>query len=67
MLNGFWDFLELLHQKIKPGGQFHAATDWEPYALEMADVLKAARGFTPTTADGSPFNERPDYVSKSFN
>ena len=55
------EFLALLHQKIKPGGQFHAATDWEPYALEMADVLKAAPGFTPTTADGSPFSERPEY------
>lgn len=55
------DFLRLLHQKIKPGGQFHAATDWEPYALEMAEILEAAQGFISSAPDGSPFSERPNY------
>jgi len=53
------DFLSLLHQKIKPGGQFHVATDWKPYALQIAETLKAAQGFTPSAPDGSPFSERP--------
>ena len=33
------DFIALLAQKIRPGGFFHAATDWEDYAQHMLEVL----------------------------
>ncbi len=33
------DFIELLAQKIKPGGILHLATDWQSYAEQMMQVL----------------------------
>lgn len=32
-------FVELLASRLKSGGYFHCATDWENYALQMLDVL----------------------------
>ena len=49
-------FVELLCRKLKPSGLLHLATDWEPYAEYMWDVLEAqvllsnmngARGSSP--------------------
>ena len=54
------EFLELVCRKLKAGGIFHAATDWEPYAEQMAAVLGACPGLVSLTA-GSPFSPRPDY------
>jgi len=34
-------FVELLCRKLKSGGLLHLATDWEPYAQHMWDVLEA--------------------------
>lgn len=53
-------FLELVCRKLKPGGIFHAATDWEPYAEHMAETLQACPALCSLTAD-SPFSPRPDY------
>lgn len=53
-------FLDLLVKKLKPGGYFHAATDWEPYAQAMLDVLSSDIRFL----NNSPTNnycERPEY------
>lgn len=38
------DFVAELHSKLKPGGILHLATDWEPYALQMMEVLSEAPG-----------------------
>ena len=47
----------LLASRLKPGGYFHAATDWEEYAQQMLEVLSAepllentASGFAPRPA-----------------
>ena len=48
-------FVNLLKQKLKPGGVVHAATDWPDYALWIDEAFsgwgKASRGFAerPTT------------------
>lgn len=34
-------FVELLASRLKPGGMLHLATDWEPYAGQMLEVLEA--------------------------
>jgi tRNA (guanine-N7-)-methyltransferase len=34
-------FIAQLVQHIEPGGYFHAATDWQPYAEQMLEVLRA--------------------------
>jgi tRNA (guanine-N7-)-methyltransferase len=39
------DFVNTLAQKLKEGGIFHLATDWEDYALWMQNVLEASSSF----------------------
>jgi tRNA (guanine-N7-)-methyltransferase len=38
-------FVELLADKLKPDGVLHLATDWEPYAEQMREVLAASSDF----------------------
>ena len=38
-------FVELVASRLQPGGLFHLATDWEPYAEHMFDVLDASPAF----------------------
>lgn len=45
------DFVRLVHSKLKPGGTFHLATDWEPYAEHMLEVLNAAPGWVNLSED----------------
>jgi tRNA (guanine-N7-)-methyltransferase len=52
-------FLDLIHSKLKTGGTFHAATDWENYAEHMMETLDAHKGFVNTQEHG--YAERPDY------
>jgi len=51
-------FVAKLIQHIRPGGYLHCATDWEPYAQQMLEVLTAEPGLE-NTAQG--FAEKPDY------
>jgi len=52
------EFMDLLARVIRPGGTFHAATDWVPYAEQMLAVLSAAPDFANTTPAGG-WCERP--------
>jgi len=45
-------------EKLKPGGIFHLATDWENYAQHMLRVMRQAPGFENLAADDS-FVPRP--------
>ncbi len=54
------DFVSLIAQKLKPGGLFHLATDWEDYAFHMVEIMNSSAGFTNTAIDGD-FVKRPDY------
>jgi tRNA (guanine-N7-)-methyltransferase len=54
------DFLTLAATRLRPGALLHCATDWEPYAEQMLDVLTAHPGFENTQADGG-FAPRPDF------
>ncbi|KAF1687347.1 tRNA (guanosine(46)-N7)-methyltransferase TrmB [Pseudoxanthomonas broegbernensis] len=38
------EFAALLARKLRVGGRLHLATDWEPYAVHMLDVLEATPG-----------------------
>jgi tRNA (guanine-N7-)-methyltransferase len=49
------DFVKLLHQKLKPQGILHLATDWEDYATQMKEVILASALFEPA----APLIERP--------
>ncbi len=44
-------FLELVAAKLKPGGYFHLATDWFPYAQAMQVVFSASDQFSGGVID----------------
>ena len=48
-------FLELISSKLKPGGFFHIATDWLPYAEYIQEV------FAPSTLFSGGVVERPEW------
>jgi tRNA (guanine-N7-)-methyltransferase len=52
-------FAERLARVITPGGLFHAATDWEPYAEHMLAVLDAADTWFENTAGRGRFAPGP--------
>jgi tRNA (guanine-N7-)-methyltransferase len=54
-------FVDLVTSRLAPGGYLHCATDWQPYAEQMRDVLQAAPGLLDTSAAGSGFVPRPDW------
>ncbi|WP_315360902.1 tRNA (guanosine(46)-N7)-methyltransferase TrmB [Neisseria bacilliformis] len=47
-------FAAKLLPKLKSGGYIHLATDWEEYAAQMLDVLRAFPGLENTAADYAP-------------
>ncbi|HWI11324.1 MAG TPA: tRNA (guanosine(46)-N7)-methyltransferase TrmB [Burkholderiaceae bacterium] len=52
------EFVRLLAERLAPGGYLHCATDWQPYAEQMLQVL-AAEPALRNTVDG--YAPRPDY------
>lgn len=52
------EFLTLAATRLTPGAVVHCATDWEPYAEQMLDVLTAHPDFENTVPDGG-FAPRP--------
>jgi len=52
------EFVSLVASRLKVGGVFHLATDWEPYAEHMAEVMEASTEFT-SLAD-SPYSSKPE-------
>jgi tRNA (guanine-N7-)-methyltransferase len=52
-------FLALLARVLRPGGTFHAATDWGPYAEQMLSVLTQASDAFVNTAPAGGYCERP--------
>ncbi|MFG2432862.1 tRNA (guanosine(46)-N7)-methyltransferase TrmB [Streptomyces sp. NPDC048590] len=54
------EFLDLVAGRLKPGALVHCATDWEPYAEQMLEVLTAHPLFENTRPDGG-FAPRPTF------
>lgn len=52
-------FVQALLPKLKKGGAVHTATDWEPYADHMLEVLSGVEGIA-NTSDGAT-DGRPSY------
>ena len=51
-------FIAKLLAHLKPGGYLHCATDWQPYAEQMLQVLSDEPGLVNTAVDYAP---KPDY------
>ncbi len=54
------EFVQAVRAKLEVGGVFHMATDWQPYAEHMMQVMSAAEGYRNRFAEGS-YAERPEY------
>ena len=54
------EFVALAARRLAPGGVFHAATDWTPYAEHMLEVL-AACPLLENASPGGGYAARPDY------
>lgn len=46
---------------LKPGGYLHCATDWEPYAIQMLEVLGAEPLLQNTSTDATGYADKPAY------
>ncbi|WP_082865329.1 MULTISPECIES: tRNA (guanosine(46)-N7)-methyltransferase TrmB [unclassified Oleiphilus] len=53
------EFAERIRSKLEIGGVFHMATDWEPYAEHMMEVMEAAPGYENVAGAGQ-YSERPE-------
>ncbi len=54
------NFVETLRAKIKVGGTYHMATDWENYAEHMMEVMNEAPGYE-NIAGKNEFHPRPEF------
>lgn len=55
-------FVELLASRLAPGGYLHCATDWQPYADQMLEVLSAQAALRNTVEEGAGgYAPRPGY------
>jgi tRNA (guanine-N7-)-methyltransferase len=53
-------FAALVASRLAPGGYLHCATDWEPYAEQMLEVLSAEPALANSVSEGG-WAPRPDH------
>lgn len=53
------DFVQMVRSRLRLGGVFHMATDWQPYAEQMLETMQQADGFS--NCAGSDYAPKPDY------
>jgi len=53
-------FVELVASRLAPGGVFRLATDWEPYALQMLEVLGSAHTLFSNLSPTGDWVPRPE-------
>ncbi len=54
-------FVSRLVTRLAPGGYLHCATDWQPYAEQMLEVLSAEPQLANTSTDPGGYSPRPDW------
>jgi len=52
--------IELLASRMRPGALLHLATDWEPYAQHMLEVMGSSDGFVNLSPSGD-FCDQPEW------
>lgn len=58
------EFAQLVRRKLKIGGIFHMATDWQPYAEHMLETMQQADGYTNLSPDAT-YIQRPEERPKT--
>lgn len=59
-------FVTLLASRMKAGSVLRLATDWEPYALQMLEVLGTCADFVNLSRDGGFIERAPERVTTRF-
>jgi len=54
------EFLQLIRDRLRVGGLLHMATDWQPYAEQMLELVEATEGYA-NTSDTGGYVPRPSY------
>ncbi|WP_026376657.1 tRNA (guanosine(46)-N7)-methyltransferase TrmB [Aestuariibacter salexigens] len=54
------DFINVVRGALSVGGQLHMATDWEPYAEHMLEVMQQCDGWQNLSPTGD-YIERPEF------
>ena len=54
------EFVQRVRQKLKVGGRFHMATDWENYAQHMLEITDQSTAFRNCAGAGN-YSPKPDY------
>lgn len=54
-------FIAKLVQHVAPGGYLHLATDWEPYAQQMLEVLSGDPDLVNTSTRADGYADKPEY------
>jgi tRNA (guanine-N7-)-methyltransferase len=54
------EFVQLVRRKLRIGGQFHMATDWQNYAEHMLAVMTVAQGYANEAGAGQ-YATRPEH------
>lgn len=58
------EFAQLVRKKLKIGGIFHMATDWQPYAEHMLEIMQQAEGYQNLSTDET-YVARPEERPKT--
>jgi tRNA (guanine-N7-)-methyltransferase len=58
------DFVALVGSRLRRGGLFHMATDWEDYALQMLEVMSQSPAFENAAGAGR-YSARPDWRAET--
>jgi tRNA (guanine-N7-)-methyltransferase len=59
-------FVALVASRMQAGGVLRLATDWEPYAAQMLEVLGASADFANLSRDGGFIERPPQRVTTRF-
>lgn len=51
----------LLASRLRPGGYIHCATDWEPYATQILQVLGTTQGLVNSAQTSNGYAPKPEY------
>jgi tRNA (guanine-N7-)-methyltransferase len=54
-------FVQLLVTRLAPGAYLHCATDWQPYAQQMLEVLSAEPALRNASNSADGYAPKPDY------
>ncbi len=54
------EFVQIICNKLTQKGCFHMATDWQPYAEYMLEIMQKSKGFENLSAEGN-YVPAPDF------